>query len=417
MENRVYYGEYSLKHWIDLILKRNIVLPKYQRSFVWNAKDIKRLITSLSSGQFVQPVTIANFTDGDKQENIILDGQQRLTSLLLFLLGYVPDKNKFDVVDEIATGDDSREEGVDVAQIPIGWTFAKLLNSDNSQNTPSEIRHRISKDSKYIKLDVAFEGDKEDFLNNTFLGFSYIVPKGDIKVESTQHYYSTLFRNMNYLGTKLTSLESRRSLYFMGRGYNNFFEGLTKDEKDILCGIKLLEDLQSRRIDFIRYLSILSQYIAKDRNINKVLVGYSAYSSRENYYVDYVSYVVGLEQENRIDKFDNFDFKNTFENGVWEERFEKIRESIEETKDRMGLDAKKNAFKGWVDADYWLFGLLYWMLFEGKLITFEDELITAINEEIVNKKKDVYYSKNPNRLGNLRERINMSIKLFEKYAK
>lgn len=24
MENRVYYGEYSLKHWIDLILTKNI---------------------------------------------------------------------------------------------------------------------------------------------------------------------------------------------------------------------------------------------------------------------------------------------------------------------------------------------------------------------------------------------------------
>ena len=44
MDKRVYYGEYSLKHWIDLILKENIVLPWYQRSFVWDKGQIENLI-------------------------------------------------------------------------------------------------------------------------------------------------------------------------------------------------------------------------------------------------------------------------------------------------------------------------------------------------------------------------------------
>ncbi len=42
MENRVYYGEYSLSHWIKLILKGNIKLPKYQRGFVWDESDVKK---------------------------------------------------------------------------------------------------------------------------------------------------------------------------------------------------------------------------------------------------------------------------------------------------------------------------------------------------------------------------------------
>lgn len=40
-KNKVYYGEYTLKHWIDLILTENIILPKYQRFFVWD-KDKSR---------------------------------------------------------------------------------------------------------------------------------------------------------------------------------------------------------------------------------------------------------------------------------------------------------------------------------------------------------------------------------------
>jgi len=417
MESRVYYGEYSLKHWIDLMLKKNIVLPKYQRSFVWDEKDVKRLINSLKSGQFVQPVTIACYADGNKKENIILDGQQRLTSLLLTLLGYIPNKSKFVETDEIAYGDDSMEDSTESTQKPIGWTFENLLQDNIRLNTPNTIRDIISKDERYIKLAIELEGELDDFLNNTFLGFSYIVPRGNTDSEATQDYFSTLFRHMNYLGTKLSPLESRRSLYFMGVGYNKFFEGVTKDEKDMLCGIKLLEDLQSRKIDVVKYLSILSQYVAKGKNVNKVLVGYSSYSSRESYYADYVSFVVGLEQENRIDKFEGFSFNEMFANDLWSERYERIRIVIDGIKGKMGLDEKKTAFKGWIDADYWLFGLLYWMLFEGKDISFDDNLIKSMSDEIMNKKKDWYYSKNPNRLGNLRERIDASINIYKEYAK
>lgn len=61
MTNHIYYGEYSLKHWIQLLLNRDIQLPEYQRSFVWTDKDIKKLIKSFQDKQFVQLVTIALF--------------------------------------------------------------------------------------------------------------------------------------------------------------------------------------------------------------------------------------------------------------------------------------------------------------------------------------------------------------------
>ena len=81
MENRVYYGEYSLSHWIKLILKENIKLPKYQRGFVWEENKVKELIEALKKKQFVPPVTIGAFRKDNEKENYILDGQQRLTSM------------------------------------------------------------------------------------------------------------------------------------------------------------------------------------------------------------------------------------------------------------------------------------------------------------------------------------------------
>lgn len=61
-----------------MMLTKNIILPEYQRSFVWDEKDVMRLLQSIADGQFVQPVTIALYkTDPEMPgQNLIIDGQQ-----------------------------------------------------------------------------------------------------------------------------------------------------------------------------------------------------------------------------------------------------------------------------------------------------------------------------------------------------
>ena len=63
MKSKTYYGEYSLMHWVNMMLSGDITLPNYQRSFVWHEKDIKRMLKSVHENQFVQPVTIALHPD------------------------------------------------------------------------------------------------------------------------------------------------------------------------------------------------------------------------------------------------------------------------------------------------------------------------------------------------------------------
>ncbi len=41
MDKKVYYGEYSLKHWIELLLKKDLELPPYQRNFVWLEEQVR----------------------------------------------------------------------------------------------------------------------------------------------------------------------------------------------------------------------------------------------------------------------------------------------------------------------------------------------------------------------------------------
>lgn len=431
-ENRVYYGEYSLKHWINLMLTKNIDLPEYQRHFVWQVRDIKRLIKSLKDKQFVQPVTIALYNVGGQKRNLILDGQQRLTSILLAYIGYIPDRKKFLEVcvdshmlageDDSALDDSERESSKRNA---ILWKFNELLAS---QNRKEDIIERISNDKRYVKLsDREFIDLSDNFFENTYMGFSYIVPECTEQTD-VQDAFSKLFRNINYFGKKLDALESRKSLYFQNMDLVKYFDGKTDDGSDVLCGIKIMENLQPYNIDFVRYLSILSQYFANNEDKNKVLVGYSAFSSRESYYADYVSYILGQgldEQESRPEKFINFDFTSTFPTNCWCERFEILRQTIERIKANIGLN-ERESFKTWIDADYWLFGLIYHILFKNR--TLKASLsrekrgggTTTLQEEIMNKirakQRDDNYVRNTNRLGNLRNRLSESCEIYKKYV-
>lgn len=253
-----------------------------------------------------------------------------------------------------------------------------------------------------------------DFFDKTFLGFSYIIPESNDKAE-IQNSYTQLFRNINYFGSRLSVMESRRSLYFMKSEYQRYFEGLLEDDSDVLCGIKLVEKLMPTKIDFVRYLSTLSQYLIFGSS-DKVLRWYSAYSTRESYYGDYVSHIVGVEQEINETKFDGFDFSAVFPGDCWKQRFVVLKEAVNGLKSNFDLN-KDNAFTSWIDADYWLFGLIYHIVFKGKKLKDDTTgLVGEITKKIRPKRKDDYYAKTPNRLGNLRERMKDSINIVGKYV-
>lgn len=416
MENRIYYGEYSLKHWIDMILKKKITLPEYQRSFVWSEKAVERFIKSLKEKQFIPPVTIAHYKieNDDNETNYILDGQQRLTSLLLAKINAFPDKNKFKKSDYVTKSeDDSEDEDDSEKSKPIEWTFNQLLKFGNDIES---VREQVKKSDKYYSLKIEDKIDNE-FLDNTFLGFSYIVPDSE-KKDEVQKSFSKTFREINYLGKSLSAQESRRSLYFMNDKYKDFLDGKIEND-DVLSSLSITENMQSNKIDFVRYLAILSQYKAQGFAGN-VLKYYSSYASRESFYADYVSFIVGIEQESHEDKFNGFDMETIFPNNSWKERFKTLKTEIVELKDKINSSKEKSKsdFDSWIDADYYLFGLIYYVLFEGLKVILSDSLINDLQSIINEKRQDKLssYSRSPNRLGYLRERLNDSIVIYGKYT-
>lgn len=360
METRVYYGQYSLKHWINLMLKGNIVLPEYQRSFVWDEKDIERLINSFNEGQFVQPITIAQYKTENTVQNLILDGQQRLTSILLYYLGYFPDKEKFELEETATTSDDAVDDTKNDKKI-IGWTFEDLLK--NTTNKIETIKENLKNDDKYLEIpkdkDIILD---DNFLDNHFLGFSYIIPNCN-NCNEINSYYSTLFRKINYYGVSLTNLERRRSLYYMRSDIRDYFDGKI-EEKYVLCDIKAPNS--NANVDLIRYLSNLSLYYTlKEKNEWK-------FNTEENFYTDYVFHVLGQETE-------YYNFGDSLKDN-WRDSYKRIREFIEQHLTNFGIN---KATKSWREIDFWLSGLIYWSLFENK--TFKIDSIEQLFKDIKQK--------------------------------
>ena len=89
---------YDLIHSIKI---KNIVLPEFQREYVWSKDQAKKLMASLAKEYPVgallfwktdNPPELKNLRNinGSAAYQIILDGQQRLTTLYMLIYGQIP---------------------------------------------------------------------------------------------------------------------------------------------------------------------------------------------------------------------------------------------------------------------------------------------------------------------------------------
>ena len=387
MNNKVYYGEYTLRHWINLILKKNIILPDYQRYFVWDQNKAKELIKAFKEKQFIPPVTIGNFKSEKESINLILDGQQRLTSILLAYIGYFPNKminqKELKFMDE----NDNLIEDEGINNI-LEWNFNELLKNGS---TKEEIKENLSYEN-YIKFD--FNVGK-DFFDNNFLGFSYLVPLLANDKEQ-QKFYSKVFRSINIQGESLLALESRAALYYLDKDLEDYF---------IPNFIEKIY-VNDSKVDFVRYLALLSQY-KKEKTADEL--GKRFAGKMEKYYEEYIYFTVGEEDSNIFIKYSEV-FKDKKE-------YEKMYINLKESLKKLELLKKYGSI---IDVDITLFGLIYFIVFEKKEIDYskKESIIKEINKEIEKiRREDTKHVKNPAAFKYLRYRVRRSIEIYERYIK
>lgn len=391
MDNRVYYGQYSLRHWLDLILKGNILLPEYQRYFVWNESKVQTLIDTFKKKGFVPPITIGAFkSDSNANQNLILDGQQRLTSIFLAYLGLYPDQATFkSMLEQLANDNDDEEDEESNFDNILEWDFRKLTNK--GKNKIDILAKIIHGNYKEVDFDI-----DEEFLEKTFLGFSYLVPQTQDQ-QQQQKYYSSVFRNINIQGEMLLPQQSRASLYYLNKNLLQFFV------PDFSKNLTMKNFSNVTKADFVRFLALLSQY-AKDGSSGRIARGYK--QKMEKFYEEYIYSVVG---ENTSDLFINF--TEVFPDENYTLRFERLNETIN------ALDIPKQ-YTSIIEMDTYLFGLIFSVVFENKMVDFtkNEELRNEVEGKIAEFKGNEAHKRAPNSLKYLKARIDSSIGIYNKYT-
>lgn len=393
MSNHVYYGEYSLAYWIELILTRKIVLPKYQRHFVWNKDSLKTLINTFQDNRFVPPVTIGAFCKSDGSiTNYIIDGQQRLTSILLAYLDLFPDKEKYKThLLALARGEESIDEDEgDPYDNVLEWNLSYLTEKGNNKN---EICSKLE-EGNYMSIGLELPNQ---FFHEHYLGFSYIVPAAADE-PSQQCYYTKMFRDINVQGVQLIDIESRRSLYFLNERYEDFFEPA------FVANYYVNRVGEKQQLDFTRYLCLLSAF-KKSNNENRVARGFSG-KRIEKYIEMYIYSVVGNDNEDIFGRFSDI-----FPGSDFAEDIQCLKSTLE------NLNLPKE-YPSIINMDMYFFGLIYHVLLCHRHIDIsrKGQLKNRIERRINDLRDMDNHAQAPAQFQYMRQRLIQSIDIYESFV-
>jgi uncharacterized protein with ParB-like and HNH nuclease domain len=207
---------------LDGIRKRDLVLPEFQREYVWSKDQAKKLLSSLSKDYPVggllfwktdKPPELKNVTNLPEKLGLIqvlLDGQQRLTTLYMLISGEIPPYYKDaditndprDLYFDLADGDFQYYQTSRMKNDPVWKRVVDCFQK--SDINVFEIASKQTKDSQ-----EAFNLAQQ--YNKNLTGLRNIqsidLPVQTVPSHAALEEASSIFDLVNRQGTKLTDAE------------------------------------------------------------------------------------------------------------------------------------------------------------------------------------------------------------------
>lgn len=166
-----YPADYTIRVLVDKWLSEQLVIPTFQRDYVWKLPQASRLIESFLLGLPVPQVFL--YKERATQKLLVIDGQQRLSTLVQFYKGVFDDRRPFRLsgvdprwqgrnYDSLLEADRFRLDDTPLRSIVIQqvqpndhssiYLIFERLNTGGTQLSPMEIRKAV------------YHGDPFDFL-------------------------------------------------------------------------------------------------------------------------------------------------------------------------------------------------------------------------------------------------------------
>lgn len=196
---------------IEEFLKENVSIniPRYQREYSWNKKNISMLLNDINEGYYIGNIISFSVVPGNRE---IIDGQQRLITTFLILIAlshcvkessFVKKIHKlilFDGKCKLALGERIGDDGKELLNY--------LINSD--ERLHGAIKKYNEVDSyKFIKKEISKITDLDDFYRKLIK--SCLVDISFIERETQAH---EMFVNVNTKGKPLSKIEVLKSKLF-----------------------------------------------------------------------------------------------------------------------------------------------------------------------------------------------------------
>lgn len=160
-----YGADYPVDSLVQRLRKKDIAIPSFQRGFVWSLKEASRFIESLLLGLPVPSVFLS--TEAETQQLLVIDGQQRLLTLLNYYEGTWPVNGK-----------------------------------------PFALRGVVERYEGMAYLDLPLEAQRQ--LSNSII-HAIVVRQDEPSKDSSSIYH--IFERLNTSGVSLTPQEIRTAIY------------------------------------------------------------------------------------------------------------------------------------------------------------------------------------------------------------
>lgn len=229
-------ADYDVEGLVRRLNRDDILIPSFQRAYVWSIAEASRFIESLLLGLPVPGVFMAR--EPDTNRLLVIDGQQRLKSLQFFANGY--------------------------------------FNPD-----PQSPRQRVFKLSKVqerfegMTYDMLSEDDRR-FLDDSII-HATIVKQESPKDDDTSIYH--IFERLNNSGRKLTAQQIRVAIYH-GAFIDLVKELNSYDRWRQIFG-KSSPSLKDQEL-IIRFLALYQRSVTYERPMNEFLNQYTIWARRRN---------------------------------------------------------------------------------------------------------------------------------------
>lgn len=210
---------------IDYVLNQKYVLDYFQREYSWKREHVEQLITDLvaafrkeyrkdhnrKQGKKYNNYYLGPFVISEGEERSIIDGQQRLTTITLFLI-YLnhlqKDCNCDEKIESMIFSELRGEKSFNIQAEERRNCLEALFKSEKYSWAENDNESIINMAERYDDIDQAFPDElrNEDTLPFFLDWLRYNVVLVEIKAYSSENAY-TIFETMNDRGLNLTPTE------------------------------------------------------------------------------------------------------------------------------------------------------------------------------------------------------------------